>query len=75
MRWSNGWSSAAGDGFNMFESLPGQLEYFVELVVPILQKRGLLRREYEAETLRGNLGLPFPINRYTASRHEAIAAE
>jgi 2-polyprenyl-6-methoxyphenol hydroxylase-like FAD-dependent oxidoreductase len=34
-------------------------------VVPILQQRGLYRTEYEGDTLRGNLGLPFPVNRYT----------
>jgi hypothetical protein len=36
----------------------------VDFVVPILQKRGLFRTEYEAETLRGNLGIPYPENRY-----------
>ena len=34
-------------------------------MVPILQERGLVRTEYEASTLRGNLGLPVPENRYT----------
>ena len=37
-------------------------------VVPILQERGLVRREYESATLRGNLGLPVPENRYTEAR-------
>jgi hypothetical protein len=27
-------------------------------VVPILQERGLFRKDYGASTLRGNLGLP-----------------
>jgi alkanesulfonate monooxygenase SsuD/methylene tetrahydromethanopterin reductase-like flavin-dependent oxidoreductase (luciferase family) len=36
------WFEARGsDGFVLFESLPGQLELFVELVVPILQDRGV----------------------------------
>lgn len=38
------------------------LRRFAELVVPILQERGLFRTEYESDTLRGNLGLPFPDN-------------
>jgi hypothetical protein len=29
-------------------------------VVPVLQKRGLFRTEYESATLRGNLGLEEP---------------
>jgi len=29
-----------------------------------LQRRGLFRREYEGTTLRENLGLPRPTNRY-----------
>ena len=62
------------DGFNLFESLPGQLEAFVEGVIPELQKRGLFRTDYEGETLRDNLGLDFPINRYTAARAAISAA-
>lgn len=54
----------AADGFVLFESLPGQLEAFVELVVPILQARGLFRTEYEGSTFRDSLGLDFPVNRY-----------
>lgn len=65
------WFETRGaDGFVLFESLPGQLELFVELVVPILQARGVYRREYEGRTFRENLGLDFPVNRY-ASRLEA----
>ncbi|KAF1049801.1 MAG: Nitrilotriacetate monooxygenase component A [Xylophilus sp.] len=55
------------DGFNvMFPWLPGGLDAFVDLVVPELQARGLLRREYEGTTLRDNLGLPRPVNRFFA---------
>jgi FMN-dependent oxidoreductase (nitrilotriacetate monooxygenase family) len=53
------------DGFNLTVTVPNTLEDFVDHVVPILQKRGIFRTEYEADTLRGNLGLPFPVNRYT----------
>jgi hypothetical protein len=33
---------------------------FVDLVVPILQERGLFRRDYEGTTLRDLLGLARP---------------
>ena len=53
------------DGFNvMFPYLPGGLDDFVDQVVPELQRRGLFRREYEGKTLRENLGLPRPKNRF-----------
>ncbi len=55
----------AADGFNVMPAwLPGSLNDFVDLVIPELQRRGLFRREYEGTTLRENLGLPFPINRW-----------
>ena len=57
--------SEACDGFNvMFPYLPGGLDDFVDRVVPELQRRGLFRREYEGKTLRENLGLPRPENRF-----------
>jgi FMN-dependent oxidoreductase (nitrilotriacetate monooxygenase family) len=53
------------DGFNvMFPYLPGGLDDFVDKVVPELQARGIFRREYEGATLRENLGLPRPANRF-----------
>ncbi len=55
----------ACDGFNiMFPWVPGGLDDFVDRVVPELQRRGLFRREYEGTTLRENLGLPRPENRF-----------
>jgi FMN-dependent oxidoreductase (nitrilotriacetate monooxygenase family) len=62
------WLEGAGcDGFNvMFPYVPGGLDDFVDLVVPELQRRGLFRREYEGMTLRENLGLPRPPNRFFA---------
>lgn len=55
--------SRAADGFNVMPPvLPAQFELFTEYVVPILQKRGLFRREYEAATLRGHYGLARPAN-------------
>jgi FMN-dependent oxidoreductase (nitrilotriacetate monooxygenase family) len=57
--------SEACDGFNvMFPYLPGGLDDFVDCVVPELQRRGLFRRDYEGHTLRENLGLPRPANRF-----------
>jgi alkanesulfonate monooxygenase len=55
----------ASDGSNvMFPYLPAGLDDFVDRVVPELQAHGLLRREYEGPTLRENLGLPRPENRF-----------
>ena len=55
----------ACDGFNiMFPFLPAGLDDFVDKVVPELQRRGIFRREYEGATLRENLGLPRPKNRF-----------
>ncbi|WBX86169.1 LLM class flavin-dependent oxidoreductase [Sphingosinicella microcystinivorans] len=66
--------NGAADGFVVFEPLPGQLDLFVEKVIPILQQRGLFRTEYEGATFRENLGLPFPGNRYTLARAERSVA-
>lgn len=57
--------SEGSDGFNvMFPYLPGGLDDFVNKVVPELQRREIFRREYEGPTLRDNLGLPRPQNRF-----------
>jgi len=57
--------SEGSDGFNvMFPWLPGGLDAFVDRVVPELQRRGIFRQEYEGRTLRENLGLPRPVNRF-----------
>ena len=61
--------SRACDGFNiMFPYVPGGLDDFVDRVVPELQRRNLFRREYEGQTLRENLGLPRPQNRFFEAR-------
>ncbi|MGO4450840.1 LLM class flavin-dependent oxidoreductase [Phyllobacterium sp. TAF24] len=53
------------DGFNvMFPYLPEGLDDFVDKVVPELQRRGIFRTEYEGRTLRENLGLQRPANRF-----------
>lgn len=44
------------DGFNLNHLVtPGDLEAFVELVVPVLQERGLYKKEYNKGTLREKL--------------------
>jgi alkanesulfonate monooxygenase len=59
------WRSKAGDGFTIMAPVqPRGLSDFVDLVVPELQRRGIFRREYEGKTLRENLGLPRPSNRF-----------
>ena len=58
----------AADGFIlMFPTLPASLDDFVELVLPELRRRGLFREEYEGATLRENLGLSMPANRFAKS--------
>lgn len=55
----------AADGFNIMPPfLPEGLDDFVEGVVPLLQQRGLFRREYSGSTLREHLGLRRPASRY-----------
>ncbi|MBK3573493.1 LLM class flavin-dependent oxidoreductase [Streptomyces sp. MBT65] len=56
------------DGFNLAFRTEEELNYFVDSVVPLLQKRGLFRTEYTSDTLRGNLGLPIPANRHSRER-------
>jgi FMN-dependent oxidoreductase (nitrilotriacetate monooxygenase family) len=63
-------SNGAADGFNFVPAaLPGGIRDFVDLVVPELQRRELFRTEYEGRTLRENLGVPKPNNRYAAASH------
>ena len=64
----------ASDGFTLqFPYLPGALDDFCTLLVPELQRRGIFRKEYEGKTLRENLGLPRPGNRFFD--RNAVAAE
>lgn len=60
------WLSTGGaDGFTIqFPYLPQGLDDFVEKLVPILQKKGIYREDYEGNTLRENLGLPRPKNQF-----------
>ncbi|MGK7377570.1 LLM class flavin-dependent oxidoreductase [Planococcus sp. 1R117A] len=51
------WVNETGiDGFNIAYAItPGTFEDFIELVVPILQERGLVQKEYEGNSLRDAL--------------------
>jgi len=70
--------TGASDGFIVNSVLPDGLQYFTERVVPLLQQRGLFRSEYSGQTLRDNLGLDVPANRYSVAaeveaQQEALA--
>jgi FMN-dependent oxidoreductase (nitrilotriacetate monooxygenase family) len=59
----------AADGFNVICNYYHKpFEEFTRQVIPELQRRGVFRTEYEGKTLRENLGLRVPENRYTAAR-------
>ncbi|MGQ8632059.1 LLM class flavin-dependent oxidoreductase [Agrobacterium sp. DKPNP3] len=50
--------TGAADGFNVMPPIiNSQLALFADEVVPILQKRGLFRHDYEGSTLRSHFGL------------------
>ena len=53
--------SGAADGFILhLPFVPGPMEDFANEVVPILQKRGIYRKDYSGTTLRDHLGLQRP---------------
>jgi len=56
IRWVD---AGACDGFTLQPAyMPGELEIFVDEVVPILQAAGALRLDYPGSTLRETMGLP-----------------
>lgn len=59
------YEAAAMDLLLIRQEHPSGFDDFIDLVVPILQERGIFRKEYESNTLRGNLGLPYPQIRYS----------
>jgi alkanesulfonate monooxygenase SsuD/methylene tetrahydromethanopterin reductase-like flavin-dependent oxidoreductase (luciferase family) len=62
------WQTAGLSGFRLRPgALPHDLTAITRGLVPELQGRGLFRTAYEADTLRGLLGLPRPANRYAAA--------
>ncbi|MBB5415173.1 FMN-dependent oxidoreductase (nitrilotriacetate monooxygenase family) [Paraburkholderia atlantica] len=71
-RWFTG---RAADGFNLnADVFPSGLEDFVDQVVPLLQRKGIFRREYEGTTLREHYGLPRPPSRYADAQAGVAAA-
>jgi alkanesulfonate monooxygenase SsuD/methylene tetrahydromethanopterin reductase-like flavin-dependent oxidoreductase (luciferase family) len=59
------WHEAGLSGFRLRPAaLPHDLAQITEGLVPELRRRGLFRTAYEADTLRGSLGLTRPANRY-----------
>ena len=72
-RWRNGWMT---EGLRRLHRpcspiCPAGSTISASSVVPELQRRGLFRREYEGTTLRENLGLPRPENRFFARKAAA----
>jgi FMN-dependent oxidoreductase (nitrilotriacetate monooxygenase family) len=66
--------NGAADGFNIMPAaMPGDLQIFVDAVIPILQRRGLFRRDYEGSTLREHYGLQRPRNRLVAELTTPVA--
>jgi len=62
------WRDAGLTGFRLRPgAVPHDLTAITRGLVPELQQRGAFRREYEASTLRGLLGLDRPANRYAGA--------
>jgi len=62
------WQAGGLSGFRLRPgALPHDLTQITGQLVPELQRRGLFRTGYEADTLRGLLGLGHPANRYAAA--------
>jgi FMN-dependent oxidoreductase (nitrilotriacetate monooxygenase family) len=62
----------AADGFNVMPPLlPRQLDVFSREVIPLLQRRGLFRTEYEGTMLRQHYGLDWPRSGYDEAAREA----
>jgi len=74
-RWiADNFDARAFDGVKLFPPYARTpLDAFVDLVIPELQRLGIYKTAYEAETLRGHLGLPKPAHRRAPSRERAAA--
>jgi alkanesulfonate monooxygenase SsuD/methylene tetrahydromethanopterin reductase-like flavin-dependent oxidoreductase (luciferase family) len=58
-------ADSAADGFNIMPPvLPSMLDIFIEQVIPILQSRGLFRKQYQGSTLRDHYDLERPKGRF-----------
>jgi alkanesulfonate monooxygenase SsuD/methylene tetrahydromethanopterin reductase-like flavin-dependent oxidoreductase (luciferase family) len=62
------WQAAGLSGYRLRPgAIPQDLEEITRGLVPELRRRGTFRRDYEAQTLRGLLGLERPVNRYATA--------
>ncbi|MEU1182941.1 LLM class flavin-dependent oxidoreductase [Streptomyces sp. NPDC005820] len=62
------WAETGLTGFRLRPAVAGHdLPAITRGLVPELQRRGVFRHAYEADTLRGLLGLTRPANRYAAA--------
>jgi alkanesulfonate monooxygenase SsuD/methylene tetrahydromethanopterin reductase-like flavin-dependent oxidoreductase (luciferase family) len=62
------WHGAGLTGFRLRPGcIPHDLEVISRDLVPELQRRSLFRSAYDADSLRGLLGLPRPANRYATA--------
>jgi alkanesulfonate monooxygenase len=65
-RWVD---AGASDGFLLAPQLfPGDLDDFVDLVVPELQARGRFRSDYSGSTLREHLDVPRPASPWVSTK-------
>jgi FMN-dependent oxidoreductase (nitrilotriacetate monooxygenase family) len=63
----------AADGFNIMPPLlPSMLDVFSAEVIPLLQRRGLFRTEYEGTTLREHYGLEWPASAFQAATLQEV---
>jgi alkanesulfonate monooxygenase len=53
-----------GRSFLRTQAIADPTEVSIDRVIPELQRREILRKEYEGRTPRENLGLPRPKNRF-----------
>jgi hypothetical protein len=68
------WADATVDGYTLQPPrAPDDIEEFVDKVIPILQDRGVYRREYEGKTVRDRYGLPYPQDPARAGDASALA--
>jgi FMN-dependent oxidoreductase (nitrilotriacetate monooxygenase family) len=66
------WTEAGVDGFNLsFATMPHSFEDFIDGVVPLLQRRGRMQREYAPGTMREKL-FPGRAARLTAPHPAAL---
>ena len=72
------WVAAGVDGFNLAYAItPGSFIDFVDGVVPVLQQRGLVQREYQPGTLREKVygaGHARLLGRHPAARYRTLGA-